>query len=138
MEKNLLYRKKEAAMRAKKPRSISSINQIVRKLKNKNVILYNPGECLKEFSKPVISNLNIVGISDASFLRVDRDVCCGYKKISPQDLKKFKNTEIVICSNCTKEDKEFLEDYILEKHSKIKVVSLFKKSLFQRFLDLFK
>lgn len=139
MHKYLLYGKFARRRSSKSSVINGNIRKLFRKIRNKRLILYTSGELLDDIKKTFnFSKYNIVGISHESFIAAQNGIMNGLKIYSPEEIKHLDIERIILCSDSVKKDKEFLEDFILGKNSKIKIVPYPQKSLFKRFLDLFR
>ena len=107
------------------------LKKIENKLKNKKIIIYGAGAFFQTIKKHYnISNLDIIGISDRSFLYDNGCAdCLGYKKIVPNEIVKHKPDYIIVA---TKFYMNIIEDlyYNHLPSSKIKIIPLLKKPLF--------
>ena len=112
-----------------------TLPKLLKKVKNKKVILYGAGAFLELIKKYFdISVLNVIGISDKRFSSNNEETeYLGYKTIPPEQIKEI-NPDYVIVA--TKYYISIIEDlhYNLLKKSKIKIKPLVEKS----FITLFK
>jgi hypothetical protein len=111
-----------------------TLPKLIKKLKNKNVILYGAGsylEVIKEFFD--LSELNIIGVSDKRFSKQNCEKeFLGYRTIAPDKISEL-NPDCVLVS--TKYYIRITDDlYKKFKGTKIKVKPLVKKS----FLNIYK
>lgn len=105
-----------------------TLPKLVKKLKNKSVVLYGAGVFLELIKKYFdISGLNIIGISDRRFENhLENEEFMGYKVYSPEELKKL-NPDYVLVA--TKNYINIIESLYYEtlKGSKIKIKPLMQK-----------
>lgn len=105
-----------------------TLPKLVKKLKNKTVMLYGGGVFLELIQKYFdLSNLNIVGVADKRFEKhQDSDTFMGYKVYAPSEIT-YVNPDYVIVS--TKNYINIIEDlyYNTLKGSKIRIKPLVKK-----------
>ena len=104
--------------------------KLVKKLKNKKVVLYGGGVFLETINKYFdLSKLNIIGIADKKYCceECKDETFLGYKTLSPDEIKDL-NPDFVLIS--TKFYISIFEDlyYNLFKNTNIKVKPLVKKS----------
>lgn len=105
-----------------------TLPKLVKKLKNKSVVLYGAGVFLELIKKYFdISGLNIIGISDRRFENhLENEEFMGYKVYSPEELKEL-NPDYVLVA--TKNYINIIESLYYEtlKGSKIKIKPLMQK-----------
>lgn len=105
-----------------------TLPKLVKKLKNKSVVLYGAGVFLELIKKYFdISGLNIIGISDKRFENhIDNEEFLGYKVYSPEELKEL-NPDYVLVA--TKNYINIIESLYYEtlKGSNIKIKPLMQK-----------
>ncbi|MGN1124646.1 MAG: hypothetical protein ACI4SM_00530 [Candidatus Gastranaerophilaceae bacterium] len=106
-----------------------TLPKLVKKLKNKTVILYGAGVFLELIQKYFdISGLNVIGIADRKFSQHgENEEFLGYKVYSPDEIKDLKPDYVIVA---TKMYISIIEDlyYGTLKDSKIKIKPLLKKS----------
>ena len=112
-----------------------TLPKLLKKMKNKKVILYGAGSFLELIKKYFdISSLDVIGISDKKYVNSKEDgEFLGYKIIPPEKISE-QNPDYVIV--CTKFYVRIIEDlkYNILKKTKIKIKPLVEKS----FMTLFK
>lgn len=105
-----------------------TLPKLIKKLKNKSVVLYGAGVFLELIKKYFdISGLNIIGISDRRFENHgENEEFLGYKVYSPEELKEL-NPDYVLVA--TKNYINIIESLYYEtlKGSKIKIKPLMQK-----------
>lgn len=105
-----------------------TLPKLVKKLKNKSVVLYGAGVFLELIKKYFdISGLNIIGISDRRFENhLENEEFMGYKVYSPEELEEL-NPDYVLVA--TKNYINIIESLYYEtlKGSKIKIKPLMQK-----------
>ena len=107
-----------------------TLPKLVKKLKNKKVILYGAGSFLALIIKNFdLSGLNIIGVADKRFLNhEENENWNGFKVYSIEEMKKAKPDYVLVA---TKFYINIIEDlyYNVLKDTKIKVKPLMKKPL---------
>lgn len=112
-----------------------SLPKLIKKLKNKTVVLYGAGaflELIKNYFD--ISEMNIVGISDKRFEEHEcNETFLGYRVFSPNEITKLNPNYVIVT---TKRYVNIIENlyYELLKGTKIKIKPLVKKG----FIELLK
>ncbi len=120
-EENLYY--------LKKYKFDKTLPKLIKKLKDKRVIIYGAGTLFGLIKKHYdLSGLNIVGIADRKFEATDNEYCDNYKVFRLNEIKKD-NADCILIS--VKFYTSILEElYDRYKNDKITVLPFVKKSIF--------
>ncbi len=104
--------------------------KLVKKMKNKKVVLYGAGIFLELINKYFdISKLNIIGVSDKKYSLVDNnETFLGYKTCNPSEIKDLNPDCVLISTKFYISLFEYLH-FDLLSGTKIKVKPLMKKSI---------
>lgn len=90
------------------------INKIVKKYKNKKIIIYGAGIMANILFKNYdLSKLNIIAICDKKFETAEDKTFLGYKGISPKELKTLEADVIFVLLLQEVEVIEHLQDFVL-------------------------
>jgi len=101
------------------------INKLVKKIKNKKVIIYGAGIIAEVLlDKYDLSGLNIIGIADKRFERTNETEFYNLKAIRPDELKNYDFDTILFSLKLYKNIAESLKKQGINK----KMLSLIKKS----------
>jgi hypothetical protein len=110
------------------------IDKLVKKYKNKKVILYGAGSyfdvILENFD---LSGLNIIGISDKKFHSEITDYK-GFKAFSPKDIKKQNPALVIICNYNPEIVENYFEDCLFPEQGKFKYKALLELSFWEYLL----
>ncbi len=111
--------------------------KLIKKLKNKKVLLYGAGAYLEAIKKYFdLSGLNIIGITDRRYsFKTDENEFLGYKTYSVDDIKEL-NPDYVVVS--TKKYVDIITDLYenVLKDTKIKIKPLVKRSFWSLFKEV--
>ena len=111
--------------------------KLIKKLKNKKVLLYGAGVYLEAIKKYFdLSGLNVIGIADRKYsFKTDENEFLGYKTYSVDDIKEL-NPDYVVVS--TKKYVDIITDLYenVLKDTKIKIKPLVKKSFWSLFKEV--
>ena len=114
-----------------------TLPKLIRKLKNKTVLIYGAGIFFELINKYFdLSGLNIIGIADQKFMvtSIEKEYL-GYKTYKPEDIKKLKPDYLLITLKRTTTPWEGLYFNYLDK-TKTKIISCVRKNIFEKFMDL--
>ena len=108
-----------------------TLPKLIRKLKNKKVVLYGAGAFLELIKKHFdLSEIDIIGIADKRFeYHEENEQFLGYKAYAPDEIKKLNPDYVVVATKMYVNIIESLY-YDILKDTKIKIKPLLKKGFF--------
>ena len=111
-----------------------TLPKLIKKLKNKTVVLYGVGILLDLIKENFdLSGINIIAVSDRKFKNSDVSEYSGYKTCAPEDIEKLNPDYVLISTKFYMNIYEYLSNELL-KNTGIKILPLVEKP----FLTLFK
>lgn len=116
-----------------------NLNKLIKKLKNKTIVLYGAGIFFEVINKHFdLKKLNIIGITDKKyFIHEDNEVFLGYKIYSIDEIKTLKPDFILVTN-------KFYVDIINDltynklKNTNIKIKPLVKKTIWTILQEIWK
>lgn len=116
-------------MRTSKPELMQEVDELIKTLEGKKVLIYGTGEVFKFLEKRfnLKDKLNIIGISDKKFNNDDAETYCGYRVVKTAHIPYEDFDIILIADEDIKSIKELLEyDLWIDKD---KIQMIFKEDI---------
>jgi len=113
------------------------IDKLVKKYKNKKVMLYGAGRYFDAISENFdLSGFNIIGISDSRFDSNTLEYK-GFKTFAPAKIKEQNPDIVLICNYDAEVIEDYFEDFLFPQYGKFKYKSILEASIWECLFDLF-